>query len=136
MSNETEILRQFKTQLISFMDELIGQFPNEGDLIFVRIFLKDQVPIQDVMNVFIVSLNTVSAEHELDVRTMVKNRDDNFFLMNNSLFQQLSKDKVNHFKRLWRSDALDTDDKDIVWKWVDSLVLLADKYQKKLAENK
>ena len=35
-----------------------------------------------------------------------------------------------HFKKLWRSGVLDNDDKDIIWKCVDSFVYLADKYNK------
>ena len=50
--SEIEILTEFKTQLIAFFDELIGQFPQEGDLVVVRLFLANQIPIQDVMNVF------------------------------------------------------------------------------------
>ena len=31
------------------MDELIDQFPQEGDLVIARIFLKDQMSITEVM---------------------------------------------------------------------------------------
>ena len=43
------ILSIFKEQFITFLDELIAQFPKEPDLVIVRIFMKDQVPIEDVM---------------------------------------------------------------------------------------
>ena len=36
----SDIEKQFKNALISFLDELIGQFPQEGDLVIFRIFLK------------------------------------------------------------------------------------------------
>ena len=43
------ILAVFKKQFIKFLDELIAQFPREPDLVIVRIFMKDQVPVADVM---------------------------------------------------------------------------------------
>jgi hypothetical protein len=51
-----EILLEFKNSLVTFFDELIDQFPEEGDLIMVRIFLKDQMPIENVMTIFINNL--------------------------------------------------------------------------------
>jgi hypothetical protein len=120
--SELQVLQQFKNQLITFFDELISQFPSEPDLIIIRIFLKDQVSIKDVLIFFVHKL--------LTVRDMIKERKEEFFLDNNSLFQSLSKGKVNHFKKLWMSGRLDDEDKAVVWKWVDSFVFLADKYQK------
>ena len=51
--SEIEILKQFKNTLICFLDELIGQFPSEGDLVIFRIFLKDRVPIENILNFFV-----------------------------------------------------------------------------------
>ena len=55
--SELQVLSEFKNGLISFFDELIDQFPKEGDLIMIRIFLKDQIPIEQVMNTFNNSIN-------------------------------------------------------------------------------
>ena len=49
MSSKTAILIEFKKSLVEFFDQLVEQFPDEGDLIMVRIFIKDQVPIEDVI---------------------------------------------------------------------------------------
>ena len=43
--SQLEILNEFKTQLIVFLDELVAQFPTEGDLIVVRLFIANQLPI-------------------------------------------------------------------------------------------
>ena len=125
MSDITQILMEFKNGLISFFDELIDQFPQEGDLIMVIIFLKDQISIEDVMNIFIHNLN----KDDQKLKKMVKDRNEIFFLENN-VFDTLGKNKVLHFKRLWRSGSLDEDDKLVVWKWIDSFMFLADKYSK------
>jgi hypothetical protein len=55
--SEIEILSQFKQQLVSFFDELIAMFPNEGDFIIMRLFLANNIPIKDVMNIFILRIN-------------------------------------------------------------------------------
>ena len=52
-----QILIQFKNSLVSFLDELIELFPQEPELIILRIFTKDQIPIEDIMNKFIYAIN-------------------------------------------------------------------------------
>ena len=125
MSSIIEILSEFKNSLVSFFDELIDQFPEEGDLIMVRIFLKDQMPIETVMTVFINNLY----KDDQKLKKMVKERNESFFLENN-VFDTLGIDKILHFKKLWRSGRLDVDDKKVVWKWIDSFIFLGDKYLK------
>lgn len=123
--NDTRILFEFKNSLIAFFDELITQFPEEGDLIIIRIFLNDQIPIKDIMDDFILLL------HNNDglFKKMVKDRNENFFLEYN-IFGNFDKLKIIHFKRIWRSGRLDEEDKEVIWKWVDSFVYIADKYVK------
>lgn len=121
MSSKTDILNEFKRQLLLFLDEMIEQFPNEGDFVVMRILLNDQISINDVMNNFILQI--------LPLKTMVKERNDNFFLQNNILFEDLDKSKVNHFKKIWRSDLLDNDDKEAMWQWFDMFIKISEKYQ-------
>jgi hypothetical protein len=123
--SELQVLTEFKTGLISFFDELIDQFPQEGDLVMIRIFLKDQIPIEDVMNIFSNAINKDNAK----LKKMIKDRNEIFFLENN-IFDSISKTKVVHFKKLWRSGSLDEEDKKVVWRWVDSFVYLSEKYNK------
>ena len=120
--SEIKILMEFKNSLITFIDELISQFPEQGDLVIIRIFLKDQVPITDVMNHIIHMI--------LPLKQLVVSKDESFFLDNNVLFTALNSEKVNHFKKLWRSGRLDNEDKNVVWKWMTSFIYLAEKYQK------
>ena len=123
--SETLILQEFKNNLITFFDELIDQFPTEADLVIIRIFLKDQIPIGEVINIF---NNTINKDGQR-FKKMIKERNENFFLESN-IFDSISKTKVVHFKKLWRSNSLDDDDKKIIWKWIDSFVYLGEKYIK------
>ena len=123
--SETEVLTEFKTQLIAFFDELIGQFPLEKDLVVVRLFLANQIPIHDVMNIFNHKIN----RNDQELRKMVKERNEVFFLEHN-IFDNLEKEKISHFKKLWRSGLLDVEDKIVLWNWIDAFIYLGDKYSK------
>ena len=121
-----EVLREFKSQLIIFFDELIENFPEEGDLVIARLFIANQVPIVDLMNDFNHHIN----KDDQHLRKMIKDRREDFFL-NNTLFDE-HKGTLNHFKKLWRSGTLDDDDKEIIWKWVDTFIFLGDKYSRSI----
>jgi hypothetical protein len=122
---ETQILIQFKNSLISFLDELIEQFPQEPDLIIFRIFLKDQIPIEDVMDKFIYAIN----KNDQELRKYIKDRNETFFL-ESDFFETISKSKAVNFKKLWRSGNLDDEEKNTVWKWIDSFCILGDRFAK------
>lgn len=118
-----KLLGDFRTNIVAFLDELIEQFPQKSDLIILRIFLKDQVPIADIMNRFITDV--------LPIKEKIKSRDENFFLENNVLFDSINSDKVSSFKTLW--GTLDHENQQIVWKWFDLFVSLSEKYLKSIA---
>lgn len=118
-------MREFRDQLVIFLDELIEQFPHEGDFVIIRIFIKDQLPMVDVIGRFIRDL--------LPLKSQVDQRAADFFIQNSLLYTgtSLAEDKVNHFKDLWLSDKLDESDRDIIWKWMDLFISIAEKYYKR-----
>ena len=122
-----EVLREFKSQLIIFFDELIENFPEEGDLVIARLFIANQVPIVDLMNDFNHHIN----KDDQRLRKMIKDRREDFFL-HNTLFAN-HKNTLSRFKKLWRSGTLDDDDKEIIWKWVDTFIFLSDKYNRTMS---
>ena len=127
--SELEILTEFKTQLITFFDELIAQFPQEGDLIVARLFIANQLIIDIAMNKFIVKLNKNNKEG----RMMIKDRNEVFFLEHEIFsFANNNNDtnsfNVNIFKKMWLSKSLNDEDRTIIWKWVDTFIYLSDKY--------
>jgi|UniRef100_A0A6C0E0Q5 hypothetical protein len=125
--SEILILKEFKKNLISFVDELIDQFPSEGDLVILRIYFSDQCEIKEVMESFTQYLN----KDDNIIKKNIEERNDSFFLNHNTLFENvIDKTKIIHFKKIWRSPQLDQEDKETIWKWVDSFVFLSDKYAK------
>lgn len=131
MSSELEILIQLKTQLVSFIDELIETFPSEPDFVIFRIFINDQIPIVDIMEYIVTRL--------CPLQDMVKNKDESFFLNYNILFDKFdnkkNNEKVNHFKRLWLSKNIDKEDKDVLWQWFASFIMLGNKYKEVKSKN-
>jgi hypothetical protein len=119
-----QIMFEFRNQLVTFLDELIEQFPQEGDFVIIRIFIKDQIPVADVIGRFIRDL--------LPLREQVRSKDEQFFLQNSILYTgaSLASDKINHFKDLWLSKQLDNNDRDIIWKWMDLFIAISHKYYK------
>lgn len=120
--SELQILTLLRNELISFFDQLIGLLPDEGDLVIVRYFIADKIPINDIMQYIIEKL--------LPLTELVKTKNDNFFLQNNILFDKIDNNKVNYFKNLWISDKLDKEDKDIIWKWFRRILLRAEQFLK------
>lgn len=126
--SQLQLLRGLHTDLLKFFDSLIEAFPDEGDLVIIRFALTDQFPITDIMDYITVSL--------LPLKSKVDNRDNNFFLENNILFEELDNSKVNHFKKIWKSDTLNEEDRDSIWRWVDRFLLRAERYNKCINANK
>jgi hypothetical protein len=124
-SIKIQLMYEFRNQLINFLDELIEQFPEESDLYIIRIFLKDQIPVYDVLGRYIRDL--------LPLKKIVDKRDETFFLQNDILYEKsgVAIDKVNNFRKLWLSDKLDDNDREIIWKWMDLLNNIGGQYYKK-----
>ena len=124
-SEKLTLMKDFREQLVNFLDEIIEQFPMESDFVLIRMFIKDQVPVHDVLGRFIKDI--------LPLKDYVKRRDESFFLDNQILYidGNINEDRIDHFKNLWKSDSLDTDDKDTIWKWMDCFIKIANKYHLK-----
>jgi hypothetical protein len=136
--SELEVLLKFKKTLVAFIDELIATLPQEGDLVIIRIFLNDQVSIKTVIDNFIIKLNFIPEQNnpnKVNIQKLLKDRNEYVLLENNLFFADLGKDKINHFKKIWRSDRLDQEDRKVIWKWVDSLIDQSEKYKKILIKN-
>lgn len=116
-----QLLSLLKIKLLNFMDELISFLPEEKDFLVMRFFIKDQVPIIDIMEYIVEKL--VPLEH------FVVARDDRFFLDNQVLFEGLKEkqSKANYFKDVWKNSE-DAENKEMIWKWFGFFINLGKKY--------
>jgi hypothetical protein len=106
---------------MNFIDELVQQFPNDSDIVMCRIFIKDQIPTQTIMDKFI---KYFTPQEEL-----IKNKDPLFFTMGTSEFCSSLNLNTNIFEKVWFSGVLDDEDKEITWQWITSLYKIVDKYK-------
>jgi hypothetical protein len=120
MSTKIDLLIKFKNTLVSFIDEIIEQFPQDSDLIICRIYIKDQIPTENLINMFI--------KYFLPQKQIVANKDEEFFLNGTKEFFEHLNIKSNVFQKVWLSNVLDDDDRDIIWEWINSIVTIVDKY--------
>jgi hypothetical protein len=119
--SSVKLLQVLKTQLVLFFDELIALHPEEKDFLVMRFFIKDQVPITEVMQYINQKL--------VPLESYIQNRDERFFLEHQVLFEELkdhNNSKVNYFKRMWMSS--DEENKQVFWNWFQYFVTLAKKY--------
>ena len=112
------VLNNFKKSLIAFMDELIETFPDDGDFITLRILVKDQIPIQVIMDTLVNDID--------NIKQMVISKDDRFFIDGNIIFEQL--DRVENFRKVWTSSGMTQENKDATWGWFTQFVYFAEKY--------
>lgn len=115
---QMDIMSLFKKNMLDFIDELVEQYPKEGDLIVIRFFLSEQTPIESLIEQFI--------SRVLPHRDKIAKRNEAFFIENDNIFGASPKDKVIHFKKLYMT--MNGDDRKTLWAWFDSFVSLADKY--------
>jgi len=118
------IINDLKKNVIAFVDELIEQFPQETDLVFGRILLKDQMPAQKIMDNFVSKI--------LPYKAQILAKDDDFFLKNSTSLFGGNNQRVNHLKVIWKSSRLDEEDRAIIWDWFKTFVYLCEKYLKEL----
>lgn len=125
MEGKIYYMKEFRNYLVQFLDELIEQFPNEPNFVIMRIFIKDQAPMEEVLGRFIRDV--------LPYRKQAQDRDCKFFIEHPFLFlsqedMDTSKEHFNYFTELWQSDVLDETDRNVIWSWVDVFMEFGHKY--------
>ncbi len=120
----TNLAILFREQFVTFLEELYEQFPEEADLVIVKIFIKDQIPLITIMDYIVKWL--------IPCVDKIKKKDEDFFLNNDDMFSKLPNAKVLHIKTLWQSGKLTNEDKDIIWDWFNVFSNICTKYQNSL----
>ena len=126
--SELKLLQTFKNQIINFLDELIQQFPDDAEFVIIRIFVKDQIPLGDVLGRFI--------KECLPYHDQIKQKNQSFFLESDIIVNALGGNKLGNdvmekLKSLWLSDRLDEDDREMIWKWMGLFFKIAENYKSK-----
>jgi len=121
LEQKVKILKNLKTKMIEFLDQLYQLLPAEKDLITLRILFMDQIPMEDAMEIMI---NRV-----LPYATYIQTKNEKFFLECTDIFEGIGDHKVSYFKTLWQSEELDEQDKEDLWVWFNYFLTLGKKYK-------
>lgn len=116
MADSMKPFADLQRALVSFLDELIEMFPEEGQFVAFRIMIKDQVPITTIQSHFQNQL--------LPEKQVIVNRDKSFF-DKGILFAPLGQGQSEVLRRLFYS--MDSEDQKAIWRWMDVLVALTEK---------
>lgn len=116
MSSDLKSYNDLHKTLVAFFDELVDMFPKEGDFVALRIMIKDQVPVTQIVKHFKRAL--------LPEKSSIQNRDKSFF-DKNVLFVHVGDSQVQKFRRLFLS--MDQEDQNAIWKWIDAFIALTEK---------
>lgn len=118
VNNQIMIMKKFKESMLEFLDELTEQYPQEGDLIVLRFFIDEQIPLETLIEQFI--------KFVVPFREKIEKKDESFFLENDNIFGSSPKDKVIHFKGLYL--GMNKEDRLVLYDWFKSFLDFADKY--------
>ncbi len=119
----SDILKIFKQAYVEFIDELVDQFPNESDMVILRVVFANNLPSDTVMNMFIL--------HVLPHKDLIYKKDEAYFLEHDDIFQAINTqaNKISHFKQLWQSEEMTEETKETIWMWFKHFIIIVEKYQ-------
>jgi hypothetical protein len=113
------ILGKFKTNLISFLDEMIDSF-NLPELIIFRVGITT-APIDQIMGEFI--------RNVLPYKQYAKDRDIAFYTHIVKGCDPRLKDSIASVQRILTSGSVDDDTKNVIWSWFDQFIKLSQAYK-------
>jgi len=115
--NQSDILRVFKKNILSFVNELIETFPENYPLILTQIALTEMTA-DKIMDKFTVKVMPYS--------DLIKNKDEKILKILNGLFNTplISLD----FIKMWKDGRAD---KDAIWQYLSAFTKLSKLYSEK-----
>lgn len=121
-----EILKNLKDTIIDLITVLRNEIlihPDEkGDMIMVEFFfgqMHEDMIMQHVIR------------HVLPHSSEIKNREETFFVENNSLYSGLPCERISHYTNLVsNSNSISAEDRKEIWDYFDTIVALAESYRK------
>lgn len=124
----SSIEKIFSTQLLSLMTTLGNRFPEDKD---IQLGITGIEQLKSINNKKVVDMFVMYC---YKFRDEVMKRNDDFFLNRDFISEDLGKDSntsggteiMNNLKRHWTE--LDTAEKDAIWKYLQVLMTLSDKY--------
>ncbi len=110
LSDMQSVLRELLTDL---RDHILTQPAEQIDLFFINLFFQ-RFTADEIMHHMIEKL--------LPYERMITNRDENFFLHHDVLFEELPENRCIHYRNLWVSNRLSAEDKNAMWEYFETMI--------------
>ena len=120
--SNVDILKHFKENVIRCLDNLIELFPYEKSLIGFRVVFETGISLDDVMKLFAVKI--------IPLGKMVRAKSNAFFLDDRRAFRIKLGDIEVGWKAMWQSKSLDSDNRLMLWQYMNLFLGLAEMYAK------
>lgn len=134
--SDIQVYETLQTNLVSFLDELIEIFPNEGDFVLFRIMVKDRIPIIEIAKYMEYYLLPEKDAVKIALKSAINGNPAPFNSKLNDMFNKFAgkadNDNVGYvtnYKQLF--DSLDDDNRVAIWKWLHVFIHLLEKINKK-----
>ena len=112
------ILSNLRTNLKKFFDDMKNRFPTEPSFVIASLAIENQFPMEDAIGYI--------KEYVLPVKDKILQKDEQFFLSGNKFLSKLNPTSVDGFRDRWLQ--LSKDDKEVVWRYFEVFVKLAERY--------
>lgn len=125
--SDVEILSIFKSNVVDCLDNLLEIFTDgkdQQDLITFKVGF-ELFPITLTMKLF--------SDKILPLGTMIRKRNDEFFLDDTKNFKLKIGDTEISWKSMWKSRKLEQDDKTRLWEYMTLFLNLAEMYRRHVA---
>lgn len=133
--SDIQVYETLQTNLVSFLDELIEIFPNEGDFVLFRIMVKDRIPIIEIAKYMEHYLLPEKEAVKTALKSAINGNPSPFNTKLNDMFNKFAGKAdsenvgyVTNYKQLF--DSLDNDNRVAIWKWLHVFIHLLEKINK------
>jgi hypothetical protein len=117
-----KILAQLKSQVLNLLDDLLIIYPNESDLLLIRLFFDNQISDKKLMEGFI--------KWVYPWKNHILTHNEEFFENNEHIFGPLPINKIHYLKDKLKDGTIDKEDKETMWRYFEVFIKLIDQYNK------
>ena len=122
MSSVEDLCKKTILELIDDLKEYVfTESDEQSDIMMVELFFRSKPALEIVYHII---------QHILPHEHHITAKNDRFFVDNKQLFEGLPSQKIGYYTNQLTSDRIDADDKEMIWKYFNTLVKLAKKYKK------
>ena len=122
MADKISLLTKLKNAMVRFVSSIIAQRPDDQEFIFIKTFIENHMPIEEIMGRFV-------AEILID-RKNIERRYDGFFKRHDGMNKkgygddwEISNGLYRKIKSIYLSPDITDEQREACWIWFDLFVI-------------